>query len=196
MAFLLAFLGALLVDTIPVFAPPAWMLLVLVMLKFKTNPWALAAVGAAGSTIGRFVLSWYMPRVAHKLLDDAENDNIKFLGRKLGGRVVPAFVFVLLYSLTPLSTTALFTAAGAAKVNPLPILPAFFIGKLISDAVMLITSKSAIRGVEDLWRGQGSPKSVIITALGVLLIGAMLFIDWKQLLVHKRLRLRFSILRK
>lgn len=190
------FLASLLVDSIPVFAPPAWTLIVLLVVKFKLNVWLSVALGACASTVGRWFLSVFMPKIARRLFDRRENDNIAFLGKRLSGRFWPAFGFVLAYSLTPLSTTALFTAAGAARVDPRPILPAFFAGKFVSDAVMVFGSRSTIRSFGDILRGQRSPKSLILSVLGLALISLVLFIDWKELLQHGRPRLRFDILRR
>lgn len=194
--YLGVFFACLLVDTIPVFAPPAWTLIVLFVVRFKLEPWIAIGLGAFASTIGRWLLSAFMPKVAKKLFDSQENDNIAFLGRKLGGRFWPAFSFVLAYSLTPLSTTALFTAAGAARVDPRPILPAFFMGKFVSDAVMVFGSRSTIRNFGDILKGRGDPKSLVFAVLGILLIALFLFIDWKELLQRRRLSLRFRILRR
>jgi hypothetical protein len=36
--YLVVFVAALAVDTIPVFAPPAWILLVILLVKFHLNP--------------------------------------------------------------------------------------------------------------------------------------------------------------
>lgn len=189
------FLAALFVDSIPVFAPPAWTLIVLLVVKFKLNVWISVALGAAASTIGRYMLSVFMPKVARKVFNHRENDNISFLGGKLRGKFWPAFGFVLAYSLTPLSTTALFTAAGAARVDPRPVLPAFFLGKFVSDAVMVFGSRSTIRSFGDILKGQRSPKSMVLSALGLMLISLVLFIDWRELLQRRRLTLRFRILR-
>jgi len=189
------FLASLIVDSIPVFAPPAWTLMVVFVVKYKLDVWKTVAAGSFGSTLGRWCLSRFMPKIAHRLLNRRENENIAFAGRKLGGKFWPAFTFTLLYSLTPLSTTALFTAAGAARVNPLPILPAFLIGKFFSDAVMVFASRGAIRSFKDVLEGQTSPKALVFTALGLLLITATLFIDWRELLDRRRLTFRFNILR-
>jgi hypothetical protein len=183
------------VDSIPVFAPPAWTLIVLMVVKFKLDVWISAGIGAVGSTIGRYALTVFMPKIAHRLLSRRENENIAFMGKKLGGRFWPAFAFVFAYSLSPLSTTALFTAAGAASVSPLPILPAFLVGKFLSDAAMIFSSRNAIRGFKDIVKGQRSPKSLVFAAAGLLLILAVLFIDWRELLQHRRLKFRFNILR-
>lgn len=187
------FLGALAVDTVPIFAPPAWTLMVFFLAKFDLEPWPVIALGALGSTIGRFLLSCVIPAAAKKVFNRRENENIKFLGTRLGGQPRPAFFFTLAYSLTPLSTTALFTAAGIAKVRPAPILAAFFIGKFISDAVMVFAGKSAVKNVGDLFQGQGDPIGIVFAVLGILVITAVLFIDWKTLLERKKLSLNFHI---
>jgi membrane protein YqaA with SNARE-associated domain len=189
LGYALAFLGSFVVDCIPVFAPPAWTVMLGLLLRFELNPWLTAAVGAAGSTLGRWTLTAFMPKVAKKLLDRRKKDNIAFLGKKLGGTYWASFLFVLVYSLTPLSTTALFTAAGVAKVNVLPLLPAFLLGKFGSDALMLVTGSKAATSFKEIMKGQASPKSLIMTAAAVLLLGALVFVDWRQLLEKKRLRL-------
>ncbi|MDB6129562.1 MAG: hypothetical protein JWM04_669 [Verrucomicrobiales bacterium] len=57
-----AFLIGLVVDTIPVFAPPAWSILVILIISFGANPWLVVIFGVLGSTLGRFILSKYIPR--------------------------------------------------------------------------------------------------------------------------------------
>lgn len=190
------FFACLLADSVPVFAPPAWILIAFAVVKFKLDPWLAVGLGALASTLGRYFLSTLMPGIADRLFDRRENENIAFLGRKLGGRFGPVFAFVFAYSLTPLSTTALFTAAGAAHVDPRPILPAFLLGKFIVDAAMVFGSRSTIRSFGGFLKGQSSPKSAALAALGVLALCAVLFIDWRELLVRRRLRLRFRILRR
>jgi hypothetical protein len=51
--YVLVFLAALIVDTIPVFAPPAWTVLVLLLLTFHLNPWLVVIVGVTKRKCGR-----------------------------------------------------------------------------------------------------------------------------------------------
>ena len=106
--YLAAFAAALLVDMVPVFAPPAWMILAFIIVKWKPNPWGIIAAGAIGSVIGRYILTLYMPHVSARIFRRWETDNLSFLGKKLGSRFWRANTFVLLYAISPLSTTALF----------------------------------------------------------------------------------------
>lgn len=188
-----AFAAALLVDTVPVFAPPAWTILAFIIVKWKANPWGVTAAGALGSVIGRYILTLYMPHVSSKIFRRWENDNLSFLGNKLGGRFWHSNAFVLLYAISPLSTTALFTAAGMAKVNPWNILPGFAIGKFLGDAWVLFTAKVTADEAIDLLHGKISWQSGLTAVAGLLLIAGVLFIDWRELLGRKKLRLNFAV---
>src|SRR5262245_18591600 len=137
--YVVVFLSAVAVDSIPVFAPPAWPLLVFLQIHYELSVWVVILLGVTGTTLGRFLLSLYIPWVGHKILNRRGNGKLEFLGTCLSGSPASAFSFVLLYSLTPLSTTALFTAAGLAKVRRAYILPPFFLGKLISYTTLILT---------------------------------------------------------
>jgi hypothetical protein len=193
MMYAAAFLAALLVDTIPVFAPPAWTLLLFLILRFDLRPWPVLALGAAGSTVGRYVLSVYMPELSKKLLNEAEIVNIHFLGERIGRPSWGGFGFVLLYSLTPLSTTALFTAVGIAGVDPTRILPAFFIGKLASDAAMIFTGRYEVLSFQAMLRTGATLQTAMAALLAYVLIAGVLFVDWKTLLERGKLHLRFHV---
>jgi membrane protein YqaA with SNARE-associated domain len=191
--YLVAFGAALLVDTIPVFAPPAWTILAFIIVKWKPNPWGIIAAGAIGSVIGRYILTLYMPHVSAKIFRPSENDNISFLGKKIGGRFWRANIFVTLYAISPLSTTALFTAAGMAHVNPWNVLPGFAIGKFLGDAWVIFTAKVTADDATDLMQGHVSWQTAFTVAAGLLLLSGVLFIDWRALLGRRKLRLNFAI---
>lgn len=192
MWYVAAFFAGALVDSIPVFAPPAWTVFVVMIMKLKLNPWGVVVAGTFGSVLGRWILTLYMPHVAGKILPAREKQNVTYVGKKLDQGYWKTSLFVLLYSITPLSTTALFTAAGMGKVSPLVMLPPFFIGKFASDAMMVLTGKYTAEKAPDLLHGKVDPKTLIMAGLGFILILATVLVDWQQLWVHKRLRLVFQ----
>src|SRR5437870_11817161 len=116
--YVLVFVAALAVDSIPIFAPPAWTVLVALLLLFHLNPWLVVIIGVIGSTLGRYILSIYIPKVSSALVTRREDENLRYVGSKLARTPLAASTFIFLYTLTPLSTTALFTAAAMARVNP------------------------------------------------------------------------------
>jgi membrane protein YqaA with SNARE-associated domain len=141
--YFLVFVATVVVDSVPVFAPPAWTVMLLLLLLFHLNPWVVVIIGVIGSTLGRYILSVYIPKVSSALVNRREDENLRYVGDKLTKAPFAAAMFVFLYTLTPLSTTALFTAAGIARVKPWYILPPFFRGRLITDGVMVYTGKYA-----------------------------------------------------
>ena len=194
-AYLLVFFAALVVDTIPVFAPPAWILLIFLLVKFKLNPWLTVVIGVTGSTIGRYLLTRYVPRISSRLVNRREDMNLRYIGTRIGKAKWSSAVFVFLYTLTPLSTTALFTAVAMARIRPWHILVPFFFGRLITDGVLVFSGKYASASLADLIHGQANWKTVLTLVAGVVVISVFLFIDWRRLLEHKKLRLRFKILK-
>jgi membrane protein YqaA with SNARE-associated domain len=190
--YLLVFFAALAVDTIPIFA---WILLVVLLVKFKLNPWLTVAIGVTGSTIGRYILTRYIPRISSRLVNRREDANLRYIGGKIGRAKWSSAVFVFLYTLTPLSTTALFTAVAMGRTEPWHILAPFFLGRLITDGVLVFSGKYASANLSELLRGEANWKTFVTLAVGLIIISAFLFVDWRQLLEHKKLRFRFRILR-
>src|SRR3954465_13343777 len=194
--YLFVFVAALAVDTIPIFAPPAWILLVGLLVKFKLNPWLTVAIGVTGSTIGRYLLTLYIPKISSRLVNRQEDANLRYIGHKIGKAKWSSSIFVFLYTLTPLSTTALFTAVAMARIKrPFHILVPFFLGRLITDGVLVFSGKYASANLSDLLHGEANWKTIVTLVAGLVVIGLFLFVDWRQLLQHKKLRFRFNILK-
>lgn len=191
--YLLTFFLAVATDLIPVIGPPVWMVLVFMVSKYDLHPWLVLAVGVPASVLGRYGLSLYIPHFSNKLIKQRKNDELKFVGNKLNGSLWRTWLFVGLYTLLPLSTTALFSAAGLAKIKPFQILPPFFVGKFVSDAIMVFTGNHVVHSLKDAAAGAFSPKGIITMAAGLLILGAFLFLDWRILLQQKKLRLNFHI---
>lgn len=187
------FFAALATDLIPVIGPPVWTVMVFMLVKFDLNPWLVLAVGVPGSVVGRYGLSLYAPWFFEKIIKQTKTDELKFAGSKLKGSLWRSWTFALLYSLTPLSTTALFSAAGLARIKPIQILPPFFVGKFVSDAVMLFTGSYAISNSAELLQGAYSWKEITTIAAGLVVLAAFLFLDWRLLLVRRKLRFNFNI---
>ncbi len=193
MWYLVVFLSALAVDLIPLIAPPAWTVAVFLLVKFHLNPLLVLPLCVAGSTLGRYLMSLYIPRFAGLFIKRHKTDELEFLGKKLSQSLWQSWLFVFIYSVTPLSTTALFTAAGVAKVKPSHTVPPFFCGKFLSDAVMIFTGLYAATTFEDLVHGSVSPKAIVTLGLGLMVIGGFLFLDWRALLQRKKFTFNFRI---
>jgi len=191
--YLLVFFGSLGVDLIPIMAPPAWTVMAFAIVKYRLNPWIVLAVGVPASALGRYLFSLYIPKFSDNVLARKKKEELNYVGKKLRRRLWQTWVFVLGYTLSPLSTTALFTAAGMSKVPVWHLLPAFLIGKFISDAMMITAGEYAAGDLKDMLHGAFSAKNIIIAAITVVVTAAFLFVDWYSLLVKKKLTFNFSV---
>ena len=187
------FLAALAVDIIPLLAPPAWTIAVFLLVRFHLNPLIVLLLCASGSTLGRYLMSLYIPRFANLFIKRRKTDELEFLGKKLSQSLWQSWLFVLIYAVTPLSTTALFMAAGVAKVKPSHTLPPFFCGKFLSDAIMIFTGLYAANNFKNIVNGIYSPKAIVMLALGLVVIAWFLFLDWRTLLQQKKFKFNFKI---
>ncbi|HSU29120.1 MAG TPA: hypothetical protein VLJ68_12115 [Chitinophagaceae bacterium] len=191
--YFFVFMAALLVDVVPLVGPPAWTVMVFFQIKFDLDIWAVLLIGVTGSAIGRYIYSVYVPLFSDRFIKPAKNADLKFIGGKFANFGWKVQLFVLLYTLMPLPSTPLFTAAGIARIKTFKILPAFFAGKFISDAVMVIAGNYVAMNATRLDQHMMSWKSLTGMGLGVILIGLFLFTDWKRLLTEKRFGIRFNI---
>ena len=187
------FLAALAVDAIPLLAPPAWTIAVFLLVKFRLNPFIVLLFCASGSTLGRYLMSLYIPRFAGLFIKRHKRDDLEFMGKKLSQSLWQSWLFVFIYSVTPLSTTALFTAAGVAKVKPLHTVPPFFCGKFLSDAVMIFSGLYAAANYKNLEHGSSSPKEIVALVVGCVVLAGFLFLDWRALLQRKKFTFNFRI---
>lgn len=191
--YLAVFFSALAVDLIPVIAPPAWTLMVFFLVKFHLNPWVVLVAGVSGSTLGRYLFSLYVPKIADRLIKRRKREELEFMGKKLSQKPWQSWLFVFIYTLTPLSTTALFTAAALAKVKAGRTVPPFFVGKFISDAVLIFTGRYAVLNLTEIMHGAFSVKGISTILVTLVVTGGFLFVDWRALLEKRRFKFNFKI---
>jgi hypothetical protein len=191
--YLVVFFGSLGVDLIPIMAPPAWTVMAFAITKYRLNPWIALAIGVPASALGRYLFSLYIPKFSDRVLARHKKEELRYVGKKLRGHLWETWLFVLGYTLSPLSTTALFTASGMSKVPVWHLLPPFLVGKFVSDAMMVKAGQYAAGNLKNMVHGVFGIKNITIAAVTLVLTGAFLFVDWHALLVKKTLRFNFSI---
>ncbi|MFZ1258856.1 MAG: hypothetical protein WBB20_04370 [Chitinophagaceae bacterium] len=191
--YLFVLLGTIAVDITPLPLPPAFTVMVLFQIMFGLSIWPVIVIGVIGSIIGRYILTLYIPNVSNRLFIQSKNDDIRFLGDKLKHNGWKSQLFILLYTLMPLPSTPLFVAGGIARMKPIYIIPAFFAGKFTSDSIAVFMGKYATENTESLLRGIMSWKSILGLLVGLILLFALLFIDWRSLMIEKKFRLKFHI---
>jgi membrane protein DedA with SNARE-associated domain len=191
--YILVFIGSFVVDVVPLPLPPAFTVMILLQIVYDLNIWIVILVGVLGSILGRYILTLYIPRISGKLFKPAKNEEVQFLGSKMKKGGWKSQGLILLYSLLPLPTTPLFIAGGMAKMKPIYIIPPFVIGKFISDMAAVLLGEYAAKNVSDLTEGMLSWKTITGLVVGVLLVFALLFVNWTKLMSEGRWELKFKI---
>ncbi|MEO6301988.1 MAG: hypothetical protein ABIP51_02330 [Bacteroidia bacterium] len=193
--YVLVFLGALLFDIVPFPFLPAFTIMIFLQVTFDLNLWAVIIIGVIGSILGRYILTLYIPKLSDKYFKPAKNEDIQFLGKKMKEKGWKSQLVIVAYSLLPLPTTPLFVAGGMARIKPLYIIPAFFVGKFTSDSVALSMGKYASENVDKIKSDLTSWQSIAGLTGSILLLLALLFIDWRTLIQKKKFVLKFKILK-
>jgi hypothetical protein len=191
--YLFVFLGALLFDIVPFPFLPAFTVMIFLQLRYGLSLWPVLFIGVAGSILGRYLLTLYIPVLSGKYFKPAKNEEVQFLGEQLKARGWKSQLFIVAYSLLPLPTTPLFLAGGMARIGPRYLIPAFFVGKLTSDSVAVSLGRYASLNLGSLRAGLLSWQSLLGLLTSGLLLGALLFVDWRALLEKRQLVLNFRI---
>ena len=191
--YLLVFAGSFLFDVVPIPFPPAFSIMVPLQIMYGLDTWLVIITGVAGSILGRYVLTLYIPLLADKIFNPKKNREVQFLGKTMKEKGWKSQLIIVTYSLLPLPTTPLFIAGGMARIKPIQIIPAFFIGKFTSDAIAVHLGKFASDNFDEMVSASLSWESIGSLVFGLLLICALLFIDWFSLIEKKKFKLNFKI---
>lgn len=191
--YLLVFIGAFLFDVVPFPSPPAFTIMVFLQIMYDLNIWFVIFTGVIGSILGRYVLTLYIPKIAGKLFNPEKNEDVQYIGRVMKNKGWKSQLVIIAYSLLPLPTTPLFIAAGMAKLKPIYIIPAFFIGKFTSDSILVYFGKYGAKSAGNLLRGGVNWQSILSLCIGIFLVAILLFIDWRALIQKKEYKLNFRI---
>jgi len=187
------FLSTMVADSVPIFLPSAWVVMVVFFMKFKLPFLPVLCTGVCGSAVARYFHGLYLPKVADSVLLRAKQADLELFGKKLMQKGWRRYCFVFFYTLTPLPATVLFAAAGIAKIKPRQILIPFFVGRFIGYGILMLAIQTAVGGIRRFRHGATSWIALLTGVFGFMVMFAVLFIDWRALLERSRFRLRFKI---
>ena len=191
--YVFVFLGALLFDVVPFPFLPAFTVMIFLQVKYRLAVWAVLALGVSGSILGRYLLTRYVPALAGRYFNAAKNADVQFLGQQMRAKGWQSQLAIVGYSLLPLPTTPLFVAAGMARVPARYVIPAFFVGKLTSDALAVSAGHYAAQNLARLRASLVSWEAGAGLLGSLLLLLALLFIDWRTVIQHRKFKLEFRV---
>jgi membrane protein YqaA with SNARE-associated domain len=194
--YLLVFVGAFLFDAVPVPLPPAFTVMVFLQVVFGLDIWWVIIIGVAGSILGRYLLTLYVPFLADRVFKKSKNEDVQFLGEQMKDLGWRGQAAILAYTLLPLPTTPIFLASGMARISAIYVMPVFFVGKFTSDAITVHLGKYASENIENIIEKGFSWPSGISLILGLFFLSCIIFVDWRTLLLRKKLLFNFRVLKK
>ena len=111
-SLLTLFVLVFLLNVLPAFAPPTWMLLSFFGLRFPdANPWWVALVAASAATSGRTVLAYFAQRISDsRWFPESMRANLGSVAEAIERRRAASSVAILLFAFSPLPSNALFLA--------------------------------------------------------------------------------------
>jgi membrane protein YqaA with SNARE-associated domain len=190
---ILLFLVVFLLNIIPAFAPPTWMVFSFIGFVYPSrNGILLALVGAAAATLGRVTLA-KMSRVVvrQKLMSAPARENIDVLRARLEKRRKLTVSAFLLYAFTPLPSNFLFIAYGMTAMKLKLIAIPFFMGRSVSYSFWTLTASAAARRLA-FESTEALPYWSVYFLISQTLVLFMIYLfsklDWRALFSEKKLK--------
>lgn len=179
---LIAWLTTFLINIVPFFMPPTWMLLAFFRIRFDIPTWLLAPGGALCATAGRSVLALLARRFGARFLPAKEQANVRHLGMFLK-RQRWSYAGILFYAFGPIPSPHLFIAAGLVGLDLRLVAAAFCTGRLVSYTTLVAGTGAAADRLGPLFLRQfGSGFALIGPLSAALMILVLVKIDWRAVL--------------
>ena len=181
------FAALLAVNAAPVLMPPSWIILATFWaLDPSLEPLHLALVGATAATLGRAVLKQAGSRMGG-LVGEEQRGNMGAVGRYLEGRKYGYALASFLFAATPLPSNMLFIAYGLMRARSVGLYLGFWAGRAVSYYVMISVSEVVLAPFAELFEDR-YVGILAADAAGIAVIFLFMSVDWKALVVERRLR--------
>lgn len=190
---LLLFLLVFLLNVIPAFAPPTWVVFSFLGFRFPDHMGiAFAVVGALAATLGRFTLAKGSHLIVRRhFLSEEARQNVDAIKEQLGHRKKLTVGLLLFYAFTPLPSNYIFIAYGLTTMELRLITIPFFIGRSVSYSFWIFTASTVARRITLENTETLAYLSAYFIASQILLlfmVYAFTRIDWRFLVTVKKLR--------
>jgi membrane protein DedA with SNARE-associated domain len=190
---LILFLVIFLLNIIPAFAPPTWMVFSFLGFRYPEHMgWSFALVGALAATIGRSLLG----KLSHAIvrnhwLSEATRKNVDSIKLELEKRPRLTFGLFLFYAFTPLPSNFLFIAYGLTAMPLVRIALPFLMGRFVSYTIWTMSGVAVSQRLDmddtDVIR-YASIYFVLMQFAFLAAVYAFARVDWNLLLQKRKLK--------
>ena len=189
------FVTILLLNVMPAFAPPTWMVMSWIgSSRPDPNPVLLAGIAACAATLGRLVLARLScTLVRNRWMREADRQNVDVVRSWLEERKGMTVGLMLAYAFSPFPSNYIFIAYGLTGMRLWLIGLPFFAGRWISYLTWTRIAQIGARYLDVETEIDGAYMGVYFVVSQVVflaLVYGFAKLDWQYLLQTKRLRWR------
>lgn len=178
--YLYLFLIVFVINALPAFMPPSWLVLALFAVHFQLEITWVVLLGVVASTLGRTVL-YSLARHFVQVLSIKQRRNMEELGELLDRKRQAFLALLLSFSVLPLPSNNLYIAAGLAKFDKSTITTAFFLGRLLNYTFLVSASTLTASQIQfALGQSITSAPAVLLQFSGLILLYFATEISWKD----------------
>lgn len=179
--YLGVFFLTFLINVVPAFMPPTWIVLATIYILFpKLNPLWLAIGGAIFSTLGRFALL-FIGKEGRFLLKKKRRAALEELGVLIKRKRSYGFLSAFIVALTPLPSNAYFIILGLMDFINAEVFLGFFLGRVISYWSLISLTRITVRALAPLVQSEFLI-TAIVDIIGMASVFIFALIDWNKLL--------------
>ncbi|WP_124382903.1 hypothetical protein [Ralstonia sp. SET104] len=192
---LVLFATILLLNVMPAFAPPTWMVMSWIgFSRPDANAVLLAGIAACAATVGRLVLARLScALVRNRWMREADRQNIDVVRAWLEARKGMTVGLMLAYAFSPFPSNYIFIAYGLTGMRLWLIGLPFFAGRWISYLTWTHIAQIGARYLADETEVGGvymGAYFVVSQVVFLALVYGFAKVDWRYFLQAKRLRWR------
>ena len=185
-----SYLGILVIlfgmNVSPILMPPSWVVLASLYVAYPTfDPLYLSLLGATGATGGRFLLT-YISSAGRKFIGEQRKTSLDTVGQYLKSKRYGFFLISFLFAIGPLPSNILFITYGIIKARTVGMFAGFWLGRVIAYFVMISVSPVVFRPFIDLFTDE-IYGIILFDLLGILSVIIFASIDWRKLIVERKL---------
>lgn len=184
-----------LLNMMPAFAPPTWMVMSWIgFARPDTNPVLLAGVAACAATAGRLVLARLSCSIVrNRWMREADRQNIDVVRAWLEQRKGMTVGLMLAYAFSPFPSNYIFIAYGLTGMRLWLIGVPFFIGRWVSYLTWTHIAQVGARYLDEGSETHGAYMGAYFVISQIVFLACVYGfakVDWQHLLRTKRLRWR------
>ncbi len=180
------FVFVALINLVPAFMPPTWIVLAVIYHSYSIDPLLLAIIGAIASSLGRFGLT-HMSIFSRRFLGAPRKRSLDIIKKAVDKNPIKSFFVTFLFALSPIPSNVYFITLGFAKSRSAPVFLGFFFGRLISYFVLISTANILFKTIESIVTNTWEQLFFVDMAALILMV-ICIAIDWNALISKKKLK--------